>query len=115
MSWGLVYIKEANKDAKKIKAANLQQKTGELLALLAKDSPATPPRFEKLVGNLNRAYSGRLNINIDWSIRFCRPKEPSKSCKCESILSSRRCPPRFLPRYFPAIFLQFFWPVLTIF
>jgi toxin YoeB len=62
MRWRLVYTKEANKDAKKIKAVNLQKKTEELLALLAEDPLATPPRFEKLVGNLNGAYSRRINI-----------------------------------------------------
>ena len=62
MRWRLVYTKEANKDAKKIKAVNLQKKTEELLALLAEDPLATPPRFEKLVGNLYGAYSRRINI-----------------------------------------------------
>ena len=62
MRWRLVYTRKANKDAKNIKAANLQKKAEELLALLAKDPFATPPRYERLVGNLNGAYSRRINI-----------------------------------------------------
>ena len=62
MRWRLIYTRKANKDAKNIKAANLQKKTEELLALLAKDPLATPPRYERLVGNLNGAYSRRINI-----------------------------------------------------
>ena len=62
MRWRLIYTRKANKDAKNIKATNLQKKTEELLALLAKDPFATPPRYERLVGNLNGAYSRRINI-----------------------------------------------------
>ena len=62
MRWRLIYTRKANKDAKNIKAANLQKKTEELLALLAKDPFATPPCYERLVGNLNGAYSRRINI-----------------------------------------------------
>ena len=62
MRWRLIYTRKANKDAKNIKAANLQKKTEELLALLAKDPFATPPRYERLVGNLNGTYSRRINI-----------------------------------------------------
>ena len=62
MRWRLIYTRKANKDAKNIKAANLQKKTEELLVLLAKDPFATPPRYERLVGNLNGAYSRRINI-----------------------------------------------------
>ena len=62
MRWRLIYTRKANKDAKNIKTANLQKKTEELLALFAKDPFATPPRYERLVGNLNGAYSRRINI-----------------------------------------------------
>ena len=62
MRWRLIYTRKASKDAKNIKATNLQKKTEELLALLAKDPFATPPRYERLVGNLNGAYSRRINI-----------------------------------------------------
>ena len=63
MSWQLVYSKQAQKDAKKLKAAGLKPKAEELLAVLAKDPFQNPPPFEKLVGDLAGAYSRRINIH----------------------------------------------------
>lgn len=63
MSWELVYSKQALKDAKKLKAANLREKTEALLAVLAEDPFRNPPPYEKLVGDLAGAYSRRINIH----------------------------------------------------
>lgn len=63
MSWQLVYSKQAQKDAKKLKAAGLKAKAEELLAVLARDPFQNPPPFEKLVGDLAGAYSRRINIH----------------------------------------------------
>ena len=63
MSWQLVYSKQAQKDARKLKAAGLKPKAEELLAVLAKDPFQNPPPFEKLVGDLAGAYSRRINIH----------------------------------------------------
>ena len=62
MSWRLVYTKAAQKDARLIAAAGLKPKVEQLLEVLEKDPFATPPRFEKLVGDLSGAYSRRINI-----------------------------------------------------
>ena len=62
MSWRLLYTKQARKDAKKLAAAGLKPKALELLAVLAADPFQSPPPFEKLVGDLNGAYSRRINI-----------------------------------------------------
>jgi Txe/YoeB family toxin of toxin-antitoxin system len=62
VSWRLVFTKQAQKDAKKLKAAGLQGKAEELLAILRHDPLQTSPRFEKLVGDLSGAYSRRINI-----------------------------------------------------
>ena len=62
MSWRIVYTKAAQKDAKLLAAAGLKPKAAKLLALLEHDPYATPPRFEKLVGDLSGAYSRRINI-----------------------------------------------------
>lgn len=62
MSWKIVYTKHAQKDAKKISQSNLKNKTKELIFLLEKDPFQTPPQFEKLVGDLDGAYSRRINI-----------------------------------------------------
>ncbi|MBS0555775.1 MAG: Txe/YoeB family addiction module toxin [Proteobacteria bacterium] len=62
MSWALVYTKQAQKDAKKLVAAGLREKAQALLAVVARDPFANPPPFEKLVGDLDGAYSRRINI-----------------------------------------------------
>ena len=53
VKWEIVYSKQAVKDAKKAKAAGLKPKIEQLLTLLQQDPFATPPTFEKLVGDLD--------------------------------------------------------------
>ena len=60
--WNLVYSKYALKDAKKIAAAGLKEKTQALLDILAKDPLQNPPPYEKLVGDLKGIYSRRISI-----------------------------------------------------
>jgi Txe/YoeB family toxin of toxin-antitoxin system len=62
VSWRLVYTKTAQRDAKLLAQAGLKPKAERLLALLSQDAFASPPRFEKLVGELRGAYSRRINI-----------------------------------------------------
>ena len=62
MSWRLVYTRHAQKDAKKLAASGLKPKAEELLAIIAEDPFRRPPPFEKLVGDLEGAYSRRINI-----------------------------------------------------
>ena len=62
MKWQVVFAKHALKDAKKLSAAGLKTKAQDLLAVLANDPFQNPPSFEKLVGDLNGAYSRRINI-----------------------------------------------------
>ena len=63
MSWKLVYSKQAQKDAKKLKSAGLKPKAEALLGVLVEDPFQNPPPFEKLVGDLEGAYSRRINIH----------------------------------------------------
>ena len=62
VKWELVYTKQAQKDAKKIKTAKLQKKTLKILKIIQEDPYQSPPPFEKLVGDLTGAYSRRINI-----------------------------------------------------
>ena len=62
VNWRLVYTKQALKDAKKLSSAGLRTKTELLLEILKKDPFLSPPPFEKLIGDLEGAYSRRLNI-----------------------------------------------------
>ncbi len=61
-AWRVVFTKQAQKDAQKIAASGLRDKTQHLLDILAEDPLRQPPRFEKLVGDLTGAYSRRINI-----------------------------------------------------
>ena len=62
MKWQVVYAKHALKDAKKLSTAGLKENARELLDVLAHDPFQNPPAFEKLVGDLEGAYSRRINI-----------------------------------------------------
>jgi len=62
VKWKLVYTRQAQKDAKKIAAAGLKEKTLKLLKILENDPFQNPPPFEKLLGDLKGAYSRRINI-----------------------------------------------------
>lgn len=63
MSWRLVYTRAAQKDAKLLSAAGLKAKAAALLDVLAENPYQSPPPFEKLVGDLDGAYSRRINIH----------------------------------------------------
>lgn len=62
MSWRLVYTRAAQKDARRLAAAGLKGKAQAPLELLATDPFRTPPPYQKLVGDLEGAYSRRINI-----------------------------------------------------
>jgi len=62
VKWQVVYAKHALKDAKKLSAAGLRERAQELLEVLAIDPFQKPPPFERLVGDLEGAYSRRINI-----------------------------------------------------
>ena len=58
----LVYTKQANKDAKKISSAGYKAKVQELLDVVTVNPYQNPPPYEKLIGDLNGAFSRRINI-----------------------------------------------------
>lgn len=62
VKWQVVFAKHALKDAKKLSAAGLRDKAQALLDVLAQDPFQNPPAYEKLVGDLEGAYSRRINI-----------------------------------------------------
>jgi Txe/YoeB family toxin of toxin-antitoxin system len=62
VKWQLVFTRQAQKDAKKIVSASLKPKVERLLNLLSKDPYRNPPPFEKLIGDLEGAFSRRINI-----------------------------------------------------
>ena len=62
MKWKLVYTRQAMKDARKLGASGLRHRAEQLLEILRENPYQDPPPFEKLVGDLDGAFSRRINI-----------------------------------------------------
>jgi toxin YoeB len=62
VNWKIVYTKQTQRDAKKLKSAGLKEKAIQILNILEVNPFQSPPPFEKLVGDLIGAYSRRINI-----------------------------------------------------
>jgi len=60
--WELYFTKQAKKDARKLVSANLKPQAQTLLEIIQNNPYQKPPPYEKLVGDLNGAYSRRINI-----------------------------------------------------
>ena len=62
VKYKLYYTKQAQKDAKKLSKSGLKDKAEKILKLLSEQPYKNPPRFEKLVGDLEGAFSRRINV-----------------------------------------------------
>jgi toxin YoeB len=62
VTWELVYTKQARKDAKQLSSSNLREKAQSLLEIIKVNPYQIPPPYEKLIGDLDGAYSRRINI-----------------------------------------------------
>lgn len=60
--YAIVYTKAAAKDIQKLKSAKLDKKALALIDLLRENPWRSPPQYEKLQGDLQGAYSRRINI-----------------------------------------------------
>ena len=60
--YSIVYTKRAKSDIVKLKEAGLDKKAKSLIDLLRDNPFVSPPTFEKLIGDLNGAYSRRISI-----------------------------------------------------
>ena len=60
--WKIYYTRQAKKDANKLASSGLKEKAQELLTIIENNPYQNPPPFEKLVGDLEGAYSRRINI-----------------------------------------------------
>ncbi len=58
----IVFTKQSQKDARRAASSGLKPKIEDLLEILRKNPFEDYPPFEKLVGNLEEAYSRRINI-----------------------------------------------------
>ena len=60
--YSIVYTKKAADDIANLKAAKLEKKAKALIDLIRENPYQTPPPYEKLQGDLQGAYSRRINI-----------------------------------------------------
>ena len=58
----IVHSKQAIKNIPKLKENNLNIKVKHLLSLIKENPFQNPPPYEKLLGDLEGAYSRRINI-----------------------------------------------------
>lgn len=58
----IVYRKKVLKDIPKIKAIKLESKVKKIIEIIKQNPFQTPPPYEKLVGDLEGAYSRRINV-----------------------------------------------------
>lgn len=58
----IIYSKQAIKDLDNLKKSGLSLKVKKLIDIIKEDPYCNPPRYERLVGNLNGYYSRRINI-----------------------------------------------------
>ena len=62
MKYTVIYSRQAQKDAKKLRKSNLKESALELINALEKNPLQNPPRYEALRGELKGCYSRRINI-----------------------------------------------------
>ena len=60
--YSIVYTKKAVNDIPKLKASKLDKKAKALIEVIRINPYQTPPPYEKLQGDLQGAYSRRINI-----------------------------------------------------
>ncbi len=62
VKYKLVFTRRAQKDVKKISKSGLRSNVENILDILRENPYNKPPHYEKLVGDLEGAYSRRINI-----------------------------------------------------
>ncbi|HAK44942.1 MAG TPA: Txe/YoeB family addiction module toxin [Spirochaeta sp.] len=58
----LLFTKQAQKDARKLKSSNLKDKAEKVLEVLKNEPFCDYPPYEKLIGDLTGSFSRRINI-----------------------------------------------------
>jgi len=62
VEWAVKFSKRAEKDARMLKSAHLDEKAKRIIAVVREDPFGTPPPFEKLRADLKGMYSRRINL-----------------------------------------------------
>lgn len=84
VSYQIFYTKTAIKDIEKLKSAHLAENAKALIEVLRNNPYQTPPTYEKLVGDLQGAYSRRINVKHRLVYEIC---EDEKIVKIISLWS----------------------------
>ena len=58
----LLFTKQTQKDARKLKSSNLKDKAEKVLEVLKNEPFCDYPPYEKLIGDLTGSFSRRINI-----------------------------------------------------
>ena len=80
------YDKQAQKDARNLKAAKLDTKAKELIETLKENPLKNPPPYEELVGNFAGLYSRRINLKHRIVYQIIDKKITIKDIEYEGIV-----------------------------
>ena len=70
MAHKVIFSRQALKDLQKLKQAGLAWQVKEITEILMKNPYQSPPRFEKLVGDLRDYFSRRINVQHRYIYRI---------------------------------------------
>ena len=70
MAYKVIFSRQALKDLQKLKQSGLARKAKEITEILMKNPYQTPPRFERLMGDLRDYFSRRINIQHRYIYRI---------------------------------------------
>ena len=82
----VVFTKQAQKDARKLKAAGLDKKAKSLVEVVRDNPFGTPPAYEGLVGSLSGLYSRRINIQHRFVYQVIRETLTENDVSYEGIV-----------------------------
>lgn len=82
----VVFTKQAQKDARKLKAAGLDKKAKSLVEVVRDNPFGTPPAYEGLVGSLSGLYSRRINIQHRFVYQVIRESLTENDVSYEGIV-----------------------------
>lgn len=82
----VVFTKQAQKDARKLKAAGLDKKAKSLVEVVRDNPFGTPPAYEGLVGSLSGLYSRRINIQHRFVYQVIREPLTENDVSYEGIV-----------------------------
>lgn len=82
----VVFTKQAQKDARKLKAAGLDKKAKSLVEVVRDNPFGTPPAYEGLVGSLSGLYSRRIYIQHRFVYQVIREPLTENDVSYEGIV-----------------------------